>query len=126
MTSPHQIIYIQPAAPRKPLLGAVCNGCGVCCLVAPCPLGVLLSGRRKGACDALRWVEDSIGAGVYRCGAIRQPMEVLKQALPAPLRGLAPPLAWALGRLAQRWVAAGTGCDSTVQVSEAGETIGHD
>ncbi len=120
MTIPHQTIFIQPSAPRKPALGADCNGCGVCCLVAPCPLGVVLSGRRSGACDALRWESNpSQGpGGVYRCGAIGQPTEVLLQALPGAMTGIVPVLAWGLGRLAKRWVAVGKGCDSSVEVAE--------
>ncbi|MEK9802796.1 MAG: hypothetical protein VW475_05250, partial [Curvibacter sp.] len=71
---PQQIIHIQPAAPSKPAQGQPCNGCGVCCLVEPCPLGQLLSRRRRGACSALRWEE---GAALYRCGALTAPAEVL-------------------------------------------------
>ena len=62
-----QVIHIHPAAPAKPALGAPCNGCGVCCLAEPCPLGQVISRKRRGACDALRW--DEVQA-VYRCGAI--------------------------------------------------------
>ena len=51
----HPVIYLQPEAPPKPALGAACNGCGVCCAWQPCPLGVLVSGRRQGACRALWW-----------------------------------------------------------------------
>jgi hypothetical protein len=50
-----RIIKIHPDAPPKPAVGAPCNGCGVCCLAEPCPLGVILSRRLKGACVALRW-----------------------------------------------------------------------
>ena len=119
MPAPHQIIHIEPAAPRKPALGAACNGCGVCCLVAPCPLGVVLSGRRTGACVALLWEENSALAqvgGVYRCGAITQPTLVLSQALPESLLRATPALARVMGALAKRWVAAGKGCDSSVEV----------
>ena len=38
------LIRIHADAPAKPPVGAPCNGCGVCCLLEPCPLGVLLSG----------------------------------------------------------------------------------
>ncbi len=130
MPAPHQIIHIQPAAPRKPILGADCNGCGVCCLIAPCPLGVVLSGRRTGACDALRWEANpsQVPSGVYRCGAISQPAQVLSQALPkalpAALKGIIPALARALGYLAKRWVAAGKGCDSSVEVADASSEPG--
>jgi hypothetical protein len=112
MPAPQQIIHIQPDAPRKPAPGAPCNGCGVCCLAEPCPLGVLLSGRRTGACAALQWQP----SGLYRCGAIAQPQVALRHALPPALHGSIPVLAWGLGRLAKRWVAAGAGCDSTLTV----------
>ena len=100
-----QLLHIHPAAPAKPAVGAPCNGCGVCCLSAPCPLGILLSGRRTGACAALRW-EDAQAR--YLCGAISQPADVL-----GPRWRWAAPL---LGRWARRWVAAGIGCDSTLEV----------
>ena len=63
----HQVIHIHPAAPRKPVVGAPCNGCGVCCLAEPCPVGVLVSRRLKGACKALVWSEQ---AGRYHCGLL--------------------------------------------------------
>jgi hypothetical protein len=47
-----RIIYLQPAAPPKPAMGAACNGCGLCCLAEPCPLGIWVSRRRTGACKA--------------------------------------------------------------------------
>jgi hypothetical protein len=74
---------------------------------------MVLSGRRRGACDALRWQDD---LRAYRCGAMIDPEAVLRQA-PAPwLRGLAPVLGPVLKRLARRWIAAGTGCDSSLEV----------
>jgi hypothetical protein len=100
-----QVIHIHPRAPAMPALGAPCNGCGVCCLSAPCPLGMLLSGRRTGACAALHWDD---GQARYLCGAISQPAVVL-----GPRWRWAAP---ALGRLARRWIAAGVGCDATLQV----------
>lgn len=116
-----QVIHIHPEAPTKPALGAPCNGCGLCCLVEPCPLGMVLSGRRTGACDALRWQAE---AGVYRCGAITQPRAVLRAALPASLRALAAVLAPVLGRQARRWIAAGVACDSSLQVATQADTAG--
>lgn len=98
---PHQTIHIQPSAPPKPALGAPCNGCGVCCLAEPCPLGQVISRRRRGACDALRWDEDQ---SIYRCGAISHAAGVL-----GPRWAFAAPL---LRRLARRWIAAGAGCDA--------------
>lgn len=102
----HQIIYLQPEAPPKPPEGAPCNGCGLCCLAEPCPLGVVLSRKRLGACSALRW---DAGLAVYRCGALTEPQVVL----PFALRWAAP----VLRRLARRWIAAGAGCDATLEVA---------
>ncbi len=96
---------IQPKAPPKPALGAPCNGCGLCCLAEPCPLGVLVSRRTTGACAALRW---SAVDARYQCGMVANPREVwpwLPTALAAPLQ-----------RLARRWIAAGVGCDADLVV----------
>lgn len=109
-----KIIHVQPLAPAKPPTRAPCNGCGVCCLAEPCPLGIVLSGRRSGPCDALRWQARDAR---YRCGAVGQPVEVVRAALPVALRVLAPWLGWLLGQLAARWIAAGQGCDSTLEVA---------
>jgi hypothetical protein len=100
-----QVVHVHPAAPAKPVLGAPCNGCGVCCLAEPCPLGVLISRRRRGACDALQW--DAAQAR-YRCGAVSAPQDVLGERW----SWLAP---W-FARLAQRWISAGSGCDARLQV----------
>ncbi|WP_114969116.1 hypothetical protein [Rhodoferax ferrireducens] len=112
MSKIRQIILIQPEAASKPATGAPCNGCGVCCLLEPCPLGVLLSGRRRGACVAVRW---RVEARQYRCGALSEPVDVLQHVLPKPMRRLVPHLAPGLARLAKRWIAVGQGCDSTVE-----------
>ncbi|MBX3606352.1 MAG: hypothetical protein KF788_13820 [Piscinibacter sp.] len=88
-----QIIRVHADAPLKPAPGADCNGCGVCCLAEPCPLGMLLSLRRTGACRMLRWDD---GAGRYRCGALAA-------------RGWAP--------IVRRWIAAGRGCDCTLEIT---------
>lgn len=113
MTHTMNTIRIEPAAPAKPPFGAPCNGCGVCCLAQPCPLGMVLSARRHGACAALRWQERE---SVYRCGAIAQPREVLMQVLPRPLRAIAVPLAPVLAALARRSIALEVGCDCDLQV----------
>ena len=111
-------IHIESEAPPKPVFGAPCNGCGVCCLLEPCPLGVLLSGRRSGACSALRWQPDS---RQYRCGAITSAQEVLRDRLPLFVHGGVPPLAALLARAAQRWVAAGVGCDCDVPCADGAQ-----
>jgi len=94
-TPAHVLDCHHPAAPPKPAVGSPCNGCGLCCLLEPCPLGMVLSHKRTGACVALRWSE---GEQRYLCGAISDA-----------------PRGW-LGRLrqrlARRWIAAGAGCDA--------------
>ena len=106
----HTVITLRVQAPDKPETGAPCNGCGVCCAVAPCPLGILVSRRTRGACAALVWSED---AAVYRCGLIERP----EDHLPRALRAWAPTLA----RIARRYVSAGSGCDSDVQAIRSHE-----
>lgn len=106
-------ILIHPHAPTKPALGSACNGCGVCCLVAPCPVGMVLSRSRKGACHAVRW--NAVDAR-YRCGAIDAPHGVLVQALPRWAGAMAPALAPLLRRWALRWIGVGIGCDSSVEL----------
>jgi hypothetical protein len=104
-----RVIHIRSAAPRKPARGEPCNGCGVCCLAAPCPLGMLLSRRTQGDCAVLAWDEVH---ELYRCGALSQAQQVLQQALPRWLNFLVRPLSVALSRLGRRWIAANLGCDS--------------
>ena len=103
-----QVVHVHPQAPAKPAFGATCNGCGVCCLAEPCPLGVLVSRRRTGACDALRW---SDAQGRYLCGMAQDPAEVLG----ARWRFFMPWAAPLLRRLARRWISAGSGCDATLE-----------
>ncbi len=98
-------ILIHAAAPAKPPLGAACNGCGLCCAHEPCPLGMLLSRRRRGPCRALTWDE---GQSRYLCGVLVDP--------PRWLPWL--PRAW--GRhLAHRWIAAAIGCDAELLAEPA-------
>lgn len=104
--NPHtQVIHIHSEAPPKPALGTPCNGCGVCCLAEPCPLGQVISRKRSGACDALRW---DAAQTLYRCGVLSDTEGVL-----GPRWRWAAPL---LRRLAVRWIAAGVGCDASMQV----------
>jgi hypothetical protein len=96
-----RVIHLHPAAPPKPAVGAACNGCGLCCAAEPCPLGMLLSRRRRGACVALEWHE---GAAHYRCGALASPSRWLPW-LPGAVAGA----------LTRRWIAAGRGCDADLE-----------
>lgn len=124
MPPANQIIHIHREAPPKPALGQACNGCGLCCLAEPCPLGMVLSAKRVGVCVALRWNAD---AQHYRCGVVVDAREALGSALPQALRWLAPVLDWPLGRLARRWISAGSGCDSSLQaIRPLNDNASHD
>ena len=101
----HQVIHIHPDAPAKPPEGAPCNGCGVCCLAEPCPVGMLVSRKRRGACVALVWSEV---AGRYHCGLM---LAAGGDAVAAgPLQALA--LRWV-----RRLISAGSGCDASLEVA---------
>jgi hypothetical protein len=98
-----RVILLHAQAPAKPAVGAACNGCGLCCAAAPCPLGVLVSRRRRGACQALQW---DAPASRYFCGVVAEPGRWLRW-LPA---GLA-------RSLARRWISAGSGCDAEIEAA---------
>lgn len=91
----HRRIHIHPDAPPKPALGEPCNGCGVCCLAEPCPVGILVSAKLQGACRALAWSDE---AARYHCSLLTRP----------GLRWLRP--------LLRRWIAAGSGCDASLEL----------
>ncbi|TAK86544.1 MAG: hypothetical protein EPO09_19655 [Aquabacterium sp.] len=103
----HQIIHIHPEAPPKPAQGAPCNGCGVCCLAEPCPVGVIVSRRRHGACEALVWSDE---AGCYRCGLL-----VVEAAGDMAWWRRWPRALWL--RWARRMISAGSGCDASLEVA---------
>ena len=100
-----RIIHIHADAPLKPAWGAACNGCDVCCLTEPCPVGMLVSRKRRGACSALVWSEP---AARYHCGLLTDPQRSIRPAWLARL----------VGRFARRWIAAGIGCDSDLALAE--------
>ena len=100
-------IHIHPAAPAKPAWGEPCNGCGVCCLAEPCPVGMLVSRKRRGACDALVWDEQK---SRYLCGVATEPARFMA---PRWLASLA-------SRFALRWIAAGQGCDCDLETEKPG------
>lgn len=104
----HRSITLHALAPAKPAWGEPCNGCGVCCLCEPCPVGILVSARRQGRCRALAWDET---AQRYVCGVLTGRRDLL----PAWLR----PIAGWLQRRAPRWIAAGCGCDCDIELEDA-------
>ncbi len=100
-SAPWQVVQWHPQAPPQPAWGQPCNGCGLCCLAEPCPLGMLVSRRRSGACSALRWDDEGLR---YRCGLLSDPAGVTGWRSAWLLRGVRV--------LARRWIAAGQGCDA--------------
>ncbi len=108
--TPARVVWIEPDAPPKPAWGHPCNGCGVCCLLEPCPVGIVLSRRRRGACVALRWV---VAERRYRCGALHDPGNVLGWEYGALGRCLSA----VVRPLLRRWIAAGVDCDCDAQIA---------
>lgn len=96
-----RVVQIHPLAPHPPGLGSPCNGCGLCCLAEPCPVGMVVTRARKGPCGALVWSDE---ARAYRCGLLVSPGRFVSW-LPEP---------W-VRALARRWIAAGTGCDAPLE-----------
>jgi hypothetical protein len=90
------VIHLHRDAPRKPVVGEPCNGCGACCATEPCPIGAVISRRRSGPCAALEW---SDADARYRCGLLAK----------AAAGGSAS------RRLVARWIAAGKGCDAELE-----------
>jgi hypothetical protein len=95
------VIWLRADAPQKPAAGAPCNGCGVCCASAPCPVGILFLRQRRGSCRALEW---DAATRIYRCGMVLRPENYLL--LPRMVHNVA-------RRLMRRWIAAGTVCDAS-------------
>jgi hypothetical protein len=104
--SRQRVVQIHALAPPKPPPGAPCNGCGVCCLSEPCPVGILVSRRRHGPCRALRWDE---ARRHYRCGLLKD--GTASTADGRPRWGRLHPGEW-LQALWRRWIAEGAGCDA--------------
>lgn len=98
-------IAIHPAAPAKPSPGAACNGCGVCCLIEPCPIGRIASHRWRGACARLQWDDET---GRYRCGLLAASARIAGPAW----------LGRALAATMRRWIAAGAGCDCDAEFAD--------
>ncbi|TDK66663.1 hypothetical protein E2I14_09430 [Sapientia aquatica] len=104
--SDYSVILIHKHAPAKPMLGAPCNGCGVCCASAPCPVSAFLLKHREGGCCALVWDQTT---RQYRCGMLLTPSHYCGW-LPKSLNTVT-------SKLIRRWIAVGVGCDSEAQIS---------
>ena len=99
-----RIIHIEADAPLKPPEGKPCNGCGLCCLAEPCPVGMVVSRQRRGPCAALVW---QAGERRYRCGLLTTPLQHFRWPWLARLG-----TAWA-----RRMISAGSGCDADIEVA---------
>ena len=98
-------IHLHRAAPVKPPEGQPCNGCGVCCALETCPAARLRFLQSHGPCTALERME---AEQRYRCGLLSKPGAYL---------GWLPKIADnSARRLIARWIAAGKGCDCSVDV----------
>jgi Fe-S-cluster-containing hydrogenase component 2 len=98
-------ITLHRDAPAQPLPGEPCNGCGVCCAVRLCPTGMLLFRQHRTPCHALRW---NAAQRRYQCGLIIAPRDHLPW-LPHWLERPAT-------KLLYRHIAAGKGCDCTIEI----------
>lgn len=77
--------------------------------MVPCPVGMVYTRRRRGACAALRW--DDVQHR-YFCGMVSDPLSLMGwPGAPSSLN------AW-MGRRMRRWIAAGVGCDATALVED--------
>ncbi len=108
------VVWLQTGAPAKPPEGAPCNGCGLCCLAELCPLGMVVSARRKGPCKALKWSDVDQR---YWCGMVSDPGGVTGLTWPWAVRALA--------ALARRWIASGAGCDAQLTSQVAAQPSSH-
>jgi hypothetical protein len=53
-------------APEKPRMGTPCNGCGMCCRMEVCGIGVMAYGDDvRAPCPGLRWTGQN-----YRCSIV--------------------------------------------------------
>ncbi len=102
-----QTIELHELAPAKPCVGAPCNRCGVCCAAEPCPVACLFLLQFKGRCRALMWQEES---SCYACGMVVRP-DYYSHVIPRFFRR------W-MGAFFATRIAAGTGCDSEIEICE--------
>jgi hypothetical protein len=91
-------------APAKPLYGDPCNGCGLCCLEAQCPLSEIMFGVRE-RCPAL----EELPAGGYGCGLASSPERY------TPMAPAMRPVAREAFALL---IGAGSGCDGSATAAD--------
>lgn len=85
---------------EKPPYGSPCNGCGLCCEAALCPLAQHLFGREHGPCPAIEKQPD----GRKACGLVLHPLNYEKRRT-LTLGGER------MGKSAAHLIGSGYGCD---------------
>jgi hypothetical protein len=100
-----QEVELHPQSPEKPVYGAPCNGCGICCAAGPCPVALVFLFQFKGKCRALLWQDET---GRYVCGMVASPDRYVKL-IPEKWRASG-------GRFFASRIAAGAGCDSAAEI----------
>lgn len=50
--------------PDKPRFGSPCNGCGICCAVEVCQVGIAVLGEIAAPCPAMRFADDRFYCGL--------------------------------------------------------------
>lgn len=101
-----QEVELHPLSPEKPVYGAPCNGCGICCAAAPCPVAFVFLFQFRGKCRALLWQGDR-----YVCGMVFSPDHYVKL-----ITGR-----WreSGGRFFASRIASGAGCDSYAEIDNS-------
>ena len=105
-----QTVEMNLLAPAKPDYGSRCNGCGICCTVAPCPVAHVFLFLFRGKCRALLWQED---ASRYACGMVVCPDRFVAL-IPERLRERS-------GKFFASRIAAGAGCDFAAEIDDMPE-----
>lgn len=102
-----RLVELHMLAPAKPDDGLPCNGCGICCAAAPCPVAHVFLFQFSGKCRALLWQD---GENRYVCGMAVCPDRYVSLI----------PQRWRerTGKFFASRIAAGTGCDFAAEVDE--------
>jgi hypothetical protein len=90
---------VGPGPPRKPAEGEACNGCGLCCAIALCPLAAEFLDAAEPPCPAMEFAD-----GRFWCGLARRPSRYF--GTPASGNRLIRPMV-------QQALSIGEGCDAS-------------